>query len=88
MAACPWFGRAVSSTLAAPNLRRHASRRASAEAMNSPKSMGRYFVQTPPGERKSGIPDSVLIPAPVNTTACRASTKYRPSRSAPAVAIN
>src|SRR5579871_2477326 len=26
----------------------------------------------PPGERKSGIPDSVEIPAPVNTTARRA----------------
>src|SRR6185437_3459680 len=30
-------------------------------------------LQTPPGERKSGMPDSVEIPAPVNTTARRAS---------------
>src|SRR4029077_3680037 len=29
-------------------------------------------VQIPPGLRKSGIPDSVLIPAPVKTTARRA----------------
>ena len=26
------------------------------------------FVQTPLGPRKSGMPDSVLIPAPVSTT--------------------
>src|SRR2546430_1014650 len=31
----------------------------------------------PPGLRKSGIPDSVLIPAPVNTTARRASAIRR-----------
>src|SRR5262249_7555589 len=31
--------------------------------------MGWWFDQNPPGLRKSGMPDSVLIPAPVNTTA-------------------
>src|SRR5690242_15662716 len=36
-------------------------------------SLGSYFVHTPPGLRKSGIPDSVLMPAPVNTTMRRAS---------------
>ena len=30
--------------------------------------MGFIRLQTPPGERKSGIPDSVEIPAPVKAT--------------------
>src|SRR5579872_5960128 len=34
--------------------------------------MGRIWLQTPPGLRKSGMPDSVEIPAPVKTTARRA----------------
>src|SRR5690349_18792558 len=32
----------------------------------------------PPGLRKSGMPDSVLMPAPVNTTARRATSIRRP----------
>ncbi len=32
-------------------------------------------VQMPPGERKSGMPDSVEIPAPVNTTVRRAARR-------------
>jgi hypothetical protein len=31
-------------------------------------SIGSYCAQMPPAERKSGIPDSVLMPAPVSTT--------------------
>ena len=31
-------------------------------------SIGSYVAQIPVGERKSGIPDSVLMPAPVSTT--------------------
>jgi acyl-CoA thioester hydrolase len=31
-------------------------------------SIGSYFVQIPVGDRKSGTPDSVLMPAPVSTT--------------------
>src|SRR5690242_3829253 len=33
--------------------------------------MGACLVQMPPGLRKSGMPDSVLMPAPVKTTARR-----------------
>jgi hypothetical protein len=36
--------------------------------MKSLKSIGWYLVQIPPGLLKSGIPDSVLIPAPVKIT--------------------
>src|SRR3954471_14804882 len=35
------------------------------------------FVQTPCGPRKSGIPDSVEIPAPVRTTTCDESSTQR-----------
>ena len=31
-------------------------------------SSGSYCAQMPPAERKSGIPDSVLMPAPVSAT--------------------
>jgi hypothetical protein len=34
--------------------------------------VGSYRVQSPPGLRKSGMPDSVLMPAPVRTTSSRA----------------
>ena len=36
--------------------------------------MGDIFVHKPPGLRKSGMPDSVLMPAPVNTTTRYASS--------------
>src|SRR5260221_8104618 len=39
------------------------------------------LVQTPFGPRKSGIPDSVEMPAPVSTTTCLA------SRSQPAISV-
>jgi hypothetical protein len=38
------------------------------EARKSLNWMGWCRVQNPPGLLKSGIPDSVLMPAPVNTT--------------------
>ena len=38
------------------------------------KSIGRIFVQIPPGERKSGMPHSVEMPAPVNGTITLASS--------------
>src|SRR6478735_3425670 len=50
------------------NLRRQDSRRISSDDMKSSKYMGLYFVQMPPGERKSGMPDSVEMPAPVKAT--------------------
>ena len=68
IAAWPAFGFAARRVLSVSNLRRQVSRRASSDAMNSPKSIGRNRSQTPPGLRKSGIPDSVLIPAPVKKT--------------------
>ena len=48
--------------------RRQDSSRASWLAMKSEKSIGRILVQMPPGERKSGMPHSVEMPAPVNGT--------------------
>ena len=48
--------------------RRHDSSRASWLARKSEKSIGFILVQMPPGERKSGIPHSVEMPAPVNGT--------------------
>ena len=77
MAVCPALGFAARSVLSVSNLRRHDSRRASSEAMNSLKSMGRNRVQRPPGLRKSGIPDSVLIPAPVKNTTRRGGVEKR-----------
>ena len=35
------------------------------------ESIGRILVQMPPGERKSGMPHSVEMPAPVNGTTVR-----------------
>src|SRR5215472_3768269 len=52
--------------------RRQVSRRASSEARKSEKSIGAMRVQMPPGLRKSGMPDSVLMPAPVKKTMRRA----------------
>src|SRR3974390_742580 len=48
--------------------RRQDSLRASWLARNSSKSIGLFLVHSPPGERKSGMPHSVEIPAPVNGT--------------------
>jgi hypothetical protein len=48
--------------------RRQASARASALETNSSNAIGRLRVHRPPGERKSGMPHSVEIPAPVKGT--------------------
>src|SRR5215207_5196704 len=51
--------------------RRQASFRISWLARNSSNGIGWFFVHSPPGERKSGMPHSVEIPAPVKgTMAC------------------
>src|SRR5262245_60281732 len=42
--------------------------------MKSEKSIGRILVQIPPGDRKSGMPHSVEMPAPVNGTMTLASS--------------
>src|SRR5215470_12051103 len=63
--------------------RRQASLRISWLDRNSSNGIGRFLVQIPPGERKSGIPHSVEMPAPVNgTTTCAASMSSR-SRAMP-----
>src|SRR5438128_7099189 len=48
--------------------RRHASSRISWLATNASNGIGASLVQMPPGERKSGMPHSVEMPAPVNGT--------------------
>src|SRR4029078_11237859 len=53
-------------------LRRQDSSRISWLAMNSSNGIGLFLVQIPPGERKSGMPHSVEIPAPVNGATLRA----------------
>src|SRR6516165_9497121 len=52
--------------------RRQDSLRISWLARNSSNGIGWFLVQSPPGERKSGIPHSVEIPAPVNGAITRA----------------
>src|SRR6202000_436072 len=52
-------------------------------ATNSANGMGRLRVHNPPGERKSGIPDSVEMPAPVKGTIIDASAIISPSCSTP-----
>src|ERR1700689_2812916 len=53
--------------------RRQDSLRASWLARNSSNGIGRFLVHKPPGDRKSGMPHSVEIPAPVNGTTVLAS---------------
>ena len=68
----PWLGSARPMVRWLSTRWLHASRRADSDATKSRKSTGRRRDHMPPGLRKSGIPDSVLMPAPVNTTARRA----------------
>jgi hypothetical protein len=68
----PRLGAAAPNVSSIAKRRRQVSRRASSESRKSAKSIGAMRVQMPPGLRKSGIPDSVLMPAPVKTTARRA----------------
>src|SRR5579863_2582352 len=63
--------------------RRQDSLRASGLATNSSKEIGRLRVHIPPGERKSGMPHSVEIPAPVKGTMIDAAAIMSPSRSTP-----
>src|SRR4051794_17317990 len=63
--------------------RRHDSSRASWLATNSSNAIGRLRVHNPPGDRKSGIPHSVEMPAPVNGTIEDASAIMLPSASTP-----
>src|SRR5215831_8885151 len=51
--------------------------------MNSSNGIGLFFVHSPPGERKSGIPHSVEIPAPVNGAMKRAPSTSSCRRSRP-----
>ncbi len=46
-------------------------------------SIGSYFSQRPPAERKSGIPLSVEMPAPVSTTAYSEAARAAARSSAP-----
>src|SRR5215510_14447635 len=57
--------------------RRQASSRMSWLARNSSNGIGLFFLRSPPGERKSGMPHSVEIPAPVKG----AMTRVRSTRS-------
>src|SRR5580704_16365018 len=77
MAKCPSFGLAPTQPAVPEKVRRQASRRASSLCMNVSKPIGFIRLQTPPGLRKSGIPDSVDMPAPVKTT-----VRAEPARSA------
>src|ERR1700733_3094961 len=63
--------------------RRQVSLRASALATNSSKGIGRLRVHNPPGERKSGMPHSVEMPAPVKGTIMDAPAIISPSCSTP-----
>ena len=51
-------------------------------AMNSSNGIGRYLVHSPPGDRKSGMPHSVEMPAPVNGTTTRAASISARNREA------
>src|ERR1700744_5836356 len=63
--------------------RRQDSSRASRLATNSSKGIGRLRLHNPPGERKSGMPHSVDIPAPVKGTMIDAAAIISPSCSTP-----
>src|ERR1700730_197231 len=63
--------------------RRQASALASGLETNSSNGIGRLRVHNPPGERKSGIPDSVEMPAPVKGRIVDAAAIMSPSCSTP-----
>src|SRR5258708_10940628 len=73
IARCPSFGWAPTQPATPEKARVQASRRFISLSTNSSKVIGFIRLQTPPGLLKSGMPDSVEMPAPVNTTARRAS---------------
>src|SRR5882757_744567 len=82
-ARCPRPGFAAANVGSIANRRRHASSRASGLATNSSNGIGRLRVHNPPGERKSGIPHSVEMPAPVKGTMVDAAAIMSPSCSTP-----
>src|ERR1700722_13841974 len=82
-ARCPRPGRAAAKVGSIAKRRRHASSRASGLATNSSNGIGRLRVHNPPGERKSGMPHSVEMPAPVKGTIMDASAIMSPSCSTP-----
>src|SRR3981081_1265294 len=79
----PRPGRAAAKVGSIAKRRRHASSRASWLATNSSNGIGRLRVHNPPGERKSGIPHSVEIPAPVKGIMVEGSAIMSPSCSTP-----
>src|SRR5579883_384157 len=79
MARCPRPGLARLNSSSMAKRRRQDSFRASWLTRNSSKGIGWLLVQIPPGERKSGIPHSVEMPAPVNGRIARASPIISPS---------
>src|SRR5215211_5641065 len=78
IARCPRPGLAAPNWSCMAKRRRQDSSRAAWLDMNSSKGIGASLVQIPPGERKSGIPHSVEIPAPVKgTIVCEVSINSR-----------
>src|SRR5215475_4776925 len=81
-ARCPRPGFAAAKVSSIAKRRRQDSSRASRLITNSSNGIGRLRVHKPPGERKSGIPHSVEMPAPVKGTIVLAPAimrKYPPS---------
>src|ERR1700730_775158 len=79
----PRPGLAAAKVASIAKRRRHASSRASRLATNSSNGIGRLRVHNPPGERKSGIPHSVEMPAPVKGIITDPSAIMAPSCSTP-----
>lgn len=69
------------------NLRRQASQRASPLARKASNGIGLWRIQGEFGERKSGTPLSVEMPAPVNPTTLRASRTRATSRAMGSVSV-
>src|SRR4051795_6365283 len=84
-ATCPALGAYASDIISRRICQERA--RTSADSMYLPNvnSAGLYRVHRPPGERKSGIPDSVEMPAPVNATTRCASASIAARSSIPEI---
>src|SRR5262245_35023293 len=80
-ARCPRPGLAAENCASMAKRRRQASLRMSWLARNSSNGIGLFLVHSPPGERKSGMPHSVEMPAPVNGAITRAPSTSSCSRS-------
>src|SRR6516164_9203122 len=81
MARCPRPGFAPANCSSMTKRRRQDSLRASWLEMNSSNGIGLFLVHNPPGERKSGMPHSVEMPAPVNGRIVPAAWTMSPSRA-------